>query len=701
MPLSNIKEYAMKKVLELLVFVLFSLSLAISCTSNKEPASVIKLPSIFSDNMVLQANKKIQIWGEATPNSSIEVWIDNNGNWAESDDSGYFQLELDEMKYGGPYDLFVSGKDTIVYLNVMLGEVWLCSGQSNMQWTVNRSNNAQDEIAEANYDNIRLFTVPRTVSDKVQEDCDGEWSICNSENIGSFSAVGYFFGREVHKNLNVAIGLIHSSWGGTPIESWMKYKTLESDEDFTPIIERHVENLELYPEKMKTYNELVAKLEKEGSTLPMYHKDTGDKGLLKGYAKKDFDDSNWKQIDLPSEWEVSLGVDIDGAFWFRKSINIPEEWDGKDLVLELGSIDDFDITYFNGKLVGKTTEETPNYWSVARKYDVPSSIVNVGEATIAIRVFDHYGAGGFTGGKSQMKLYRKNDQNELLNIAGKWKYKIENKLNPSDVTGPGGSKMPPMPRGPGHSHSPAGLYNAMINPVAPYTLNGFIWYQGETNAGRAFQYRKLLPAMINDWRELWNDKELYFGIVQLANFMAVADEPTESAWAELREAQDMASKNVSKTGLAVTIDIGEADDIHPRNKQDVGRRLAYWALNKAYNQKDFNNGSSCYSGPTYKSMKIEENKIRLRFDHIGEGLAVKGGEELIGFSISGQDNNFVWANAEIINDEVVVWSEKVSEPVAIRYAWANNPICNLYNSAGLPAVPFRTDSWTGVTDNVK
>jgi len=367
---------------------------------------------------------------------------------------------------------------------------------------------------------------------------------------------------------------------------------------------------------------------------------------------------------------------------------------GEKLIIELGSIDDFDTTYVNGFQIGNTGEETPNYWTHYRKYIIPENINNTDTLVIAVRVFDHFGSGGFGGPRRKMKVYKESNPDDFISLSGSWKYKIETELSPLDITGPGGNGLPPKPLGPESSHRPAGLYNGMIFPLAPFTIRGAIWYQGETNAGRAYQYRKLLPAMIKDWRSLWNNPNLFFGIVSLANFKEVNNKPVESDWAELREAQAITVANDKNTSLALAIDIGEAGNIHPKNKQEVGRRLALGALVKVYGK------NMVYSGPWYNSHKVEGNKFVITFNHTGSGLTIKDSDMLKGFSIAGKDKKFVWANAKIAGkNKVEVWSDEISNPVAVRYAWADNPVCNLYNKEGLPAVPFRTDDWKELTHN--
>ncbi len=488
----------------------------------------VKLPAVIGDNMVLQQGKKVSIWGWAEPNEELMVSVSwHSMQWGlRAGKEGKWQFEMNAPKAGGPYEMTLRGKNTITIKNILVGEVWTCSGQSNMQMSVRGSANAEQEIAGAKYPKIRLFSVQREVADEPKSDCVGSWTLCSPETVPNFSAVAYFFGRELHKELDVPVGLIHTSWGGTPAEAWTKHDMLETDGDFAPILKRYDEAMARYPQAKVDYEK---KLEA------------------------------WKEA---------------------------------------------------AKKAKEAGEKEP------RKPRPPS---------------------------------------------------------------------PPL-----NSHTPAALYNAMIAPLIPYGIAGAIWYQGESNAGRAYQYRKLFPAMIKSWRNNWGQGDFAFVFVQLANFMAVKPDPNESAWAELREAQSM-TLALPNTGMAVIIDIGEAKNIHPKNKQDVGRRLATWALGTTYGRK------TVYSGPIYKSMKTERNKITLSFDHVGGGLVAKGEGPLKGFAVAGADKKFVWADAKIDGDTIIVGSAEVSEPAAVRYAWADNPVCNLYNAEGLPASPFRTDDWPGVT----
>lgn len=641
--------------------------------------SNLKLPAIFGDHMVLQCNMPVPIWGWAQPNEEVAVILKGRKPIVtKANEQGRWMVKLPPQPAGGPYELTIrTRKETIRFKDVLFGEVWICSGQSNMEWPVAWAQNAKQEIATANFPQIRFFVVEKSIALEPQTDCKGKWVVCSPETIGGFSAVGYFFGREIHQRLKVPVGLIGTYWGGTPAEAWTDLKALESDPDFKPILERLPRDQETLKRLQEQYERSLAEWNQK-----VILKDPGNKGEGMGWAKPDFDDSDWATMELPRILERSMN--IDGAVWFRKVVNIPESWVGKDLVLSLGPIDDHDITYFNGERIGSTGPETPSSWTVPRRYKVPGRLVKPGANLIAVRVFDQLEYGGFTGLPDQMRLELAEGKTEPISLAGVWKFKIEFARD--------ASKLPPRPQPPINNWTPTGLFNAMVAPLIPYAIRGVIWYQGESNVGRAYQYRKLFPALINSWRKAWGQGDFPFLFVQLANYLGRRPEPTESAWAELREAQLLTLKTVPKTGMAVAIDIGEADDIHPRNKQDVGKRLALAALAIAYGQK------IVYSGPIYRSMKIEGNRIRLFFDHVGSGLIARG-ERLVGFAIAGKDRKFVWANAKIEGNTVVVWSEQVPEPVAVRYAWADNPDCNLYNKEGLPASPFRTDDWPGVTVN--
>jgi len=476
-----------------------------------DPQPSLHLPAIFSDNMVLQRNFATPIWGTASPNQSITLTIAGQTKQATAGADGKWMIKLDPTKEGGPYELTVSGPTSITYKNVLFGDVWICSGQSNMEFQLRSARDVQGAIDASTNPNIRLFTVKKNPAQSPANDVTGKWDESSAQSSTAFSAVGYFFGLELQKQLNVPIGLIHTSWGGTAIQLWQSKETIEADEDMKQVYPAWQAQQDRFEAAQKKYREDVAKAKEENKPIPA------------------------------------------------------------------------------------------------------------------------------------------------------------------------------APRG-GPPMAPAVLYNGMIAPLVPYGITGAIWYQGESNASQAKLYRKQMPAMINQWRKEFG-REFPFYMVQLANFMAKTEKPVDSDWAELRESQLQTAQTNPKTGMAVIIDIGEANDIHPKNKEDVGKRLALAALGQHYGK------NIVYSGPMYASMKSEGNKIRLNFHDIGSGMVAKGGDKLIGFAIAGEDRKFVWADAQIDGNTIMVSSPEVANPVAVRYGWANNPDCNLYNKEGLPASPFRTDDW--------
>ena len=659
-----------KKSLAILAMILLLIGAHMACAD-------IRLPAVVGDNMVLQRGQQATIWGWADPEEEIRLSV----SWhtmelkTDADQDGKWFFAIQAPPAGGPYELTLSGKNTVPIRNVLSGDVWVCSGQSNMEWPLHSAANGAREVAEADFPNIRLFTVQKTIADRPQDDCVGQWSPCNPQSVPGFSAVGYFFGRHLHRELNVPIGLINTSWGGTVAEAWTSAKALEKMPEFKARMEQ-IARAKADPDaSMKKYQEALAQWQKGIESA---------QAQGTGCIEPGFDDSDWQEMGLPVLWEQAGLSNFDGLVWFRKTIAVPDSWAGKELRLDLGPIDDMDTTWVNGVKVGAHSE--PGQWQIARQYTVPPGVVKAGRNVIVVQVLDTAGGGGIYGQAGQMKLHPA-EGDVVISLAGAWRYKVGFDL----------ASMPPRPQPPvwvNNPNAPAVLYNGMIAPLIPLGIRGAIWYQGESNAGRAYQYRELFPLMITNWRQDWGQGRFPFLFVQLANYMATQPEPGECEWAELREAQTM-TLSLPNTGMAVIIDVGEANDIHPRNKQDVGKRLALWALARTYGK-----AIAC-SGPLYRSMRARGDRIILRFDHVNGGLVAEGGEPLKGFAIAGEDRKFVWADAEIEGNTVVVHSDKISKPVAVRYAWANNPVCNLFNGAGLPASPFRTDDWPGITADRK
>lgn len=644
-------------------------------------AAELKLSGMFTENMVLQRDREVPIWGWADPGEKLTVKIAEKEYPATADDKGRWKVMVGPFPAGGPHEMYVTGQKTLRVKNILFGEVWVCSGQSNMEWSLGAAHDAATEIPAANFPKLRLFTVPKTIKPEAQEDVKAvgnTWLECSPIQAKWFSAVGFFFGKHLHQKLDVPIGLIHTSWGGTPAQSWVSGPSLSEMAAFKPAVDNIAQTKDKLPEMQKKFEEDIAVWEKEYPRL-----DAGSREGETPWSDPALDTKDWKEMKLPGFWENSGLANFDGVVWFRREVEIPADWADKKLVLTLGAIDDTDSTYLNGVKVGgidTAGSRTP------RKYVIPADKFKPGKSILTVRVSDLGREGGFSGKPDDMKLAVEGSDAAAVALAGPWVYKVGADL----------SKMPkPVPPAmTSNPHTPTVLYNGMIAPVVPYAIRGAIWYQGESNAGAAFQYRTLLPTLIKDWRKQWGT-DLTFLIVQLANFKAVNPEPGNSQWAELREAQLMTALQPNN-GLAVAIDIGDAKDIHPRNKHTVGDRLGLAARAIAYGEK------IVYSGPIYKSMEAADKTIKLKFDHVGGGLIAKGGEVLKGFAIAGEDQKFVWADAKIDGDTVIVSSDKVEKPAAVRYAWADNPEgCNLYNKEDLPASPFRTDDWPGVTQPKK
>ena len=642
--------------------------------------SQLSLSSLFSDHMVLQQKSNAPIWGMDNPGSTVQISTSWNGKTysAVTDNAGKWQIKMETPSAGGPYEIVISGSENITFTNVMIGEVWICSGQSNMEMPLTgwgKIFNYEEEIAAANHPRIRLLQVDKATSTYPLEEPSlsaGGWQECSPETIPYFSATAYFFGRDLLQELDVPVGLIHTSWGGTMAEAWTSLESLQLMPDFKESAEEYAA-VPRDPEQQRAYFE---------QKFTEWHRkvNTLDFGMEKDVATAavaSYPEEGWSSVTLPGPWENNGLPEFDGIAWYRKSIEIPDNWEGQELILSLGAVDDNEETWFNGVKIGATEGA-----GAARRYRIPAARVKAGKAILAVRVLDTGGLGGFMGKESEMYIAPAGKETLRENLNGEWLFRTAVNLN--DVG------MPPQ-RNPESPHYPTTLYNAMIDPLVPYAIRGAIWYQGESNAGRAYQYRTLFPLMIRDWRTKWG-YEFPFYFVQLANYMQRKEEPSASGWAELREAQ-LQTLRLHNTGMAVTIDIGDANDIHPKNKQDVGKRLALLARRHTYDE------DLVAEGPRYNSYRIEEGKIRICFKPCSSGPAIRGDGDLKGFAIAGPDRMFHWAKAHIEGNEVVVHSAKVPFPVAVRYGWADNPACNLVNEAGLPASPFRTDDWPGTTIN--
>lgn len=635
--------------------------LTMSCLQSE---AIVKPNNLFSDNMILQRDKPIKIWGVADPNEMIEIKFINQNKKTKTDAKGNWKFILDPIPYGGPYTMTIKGKSNIIdFNNILIGDVWLCSGQSNMEFVVKNSKDASIEISRANYPNIRSFNVKQAIGTEPKLEVDGTWLVCTPSTVGDFSAVAYYFARELNINLDIPIGIINSSWGGTDIETWI------SEDVFSTMPQNFQQRYDGIPKIDNIENFLDENKIKKAA---FYSAMDNDPGISQKWFDKSTNTSDWKTMEIPQLWENSLGA-LDGILWFRYNLELPIDDAGKTAVIQLGPIDDDDITWVNGEKIGATKGYSEN-----RIYSIPENILTGGSNSIVVKVLDYYGGGGIYGNSPDMYL---EINSKKYPISGEWFYKESVTNKEYDFVEPSPNMQPSL------------LYNAMINPITELSIAGVIWYQGENNVWDAFNYRTLLPTMINDWREKWRE-QLPFYWVQLANYLAKDDKPRESDWAELRMAQTETLK-LPQTGQAVITDIGEANDIHPRNKQDVGKRLSLIALNQHYGKKEI-----VYTGPTFKSMEVVGSQVIITMDNISKGLFTPNKYGYVeGFVIAGSDKKFEWARASISDDKIILSSPNVKDPIAVRYAWGNNPDINLFNSDGLPAISFKTDNWTWSTEH--
>ena len=626
----------------------------------------VKLPLLFSNNMVLQKGVEIPVWGWASPGERVTVSLEKSSASTKANKAGKWMVKLPSMNYGGPYKLIIKGKSTSTFENVMIGEVWVCSGQSNMEFYLVNSKNGDAEVAASDYPQIRLFTVKKRITQSPQDKLeDGEWTPCSPNTSPRFSAVAYFFGRALYEKLKVPIGLINTSWGGTVAETWMSEESIVKDPDLAPSLAA------LKKIDLDNYAKTIEK-EVRDRVGAISKVDLGMENGMPIWADQNLNDSDWKSMKLPGYIENNGLAGVDGIIWFRKEVTISADAAGKPATLRLAKINDSDNTFVNGTLMGSNKLIAER----SRVYTIPAGVLKAGKNNITVQVEDIGGMGGIYGDSAALKL-ECIDQN--ISLSGNWKYKV-GQVKFSTVLSP--------------NSYPTLLYNAMLSPLIPYAIKGAIWYQGESNAGRAKQYQRVFPNLIKDWRAHWNQGEFPFLFVQLANFMKTDSVPVESTWAELREAQSM-TLALPNTGMAVITDVGDAVNIHPIDKQTVGMRLALSGLKVAYQQ------DLVYSGPVYKTMNIEGNKVTLTFDQIGSGLKVKDKYGYVkGFAVAGEDHQFHWATGKLTGiNTLQISSSEVKNPVAVRYAWGTNPDdANLYNSADLPASSFRTDHWKGITE---
>lgn len=634
----------------------------------------IKLPRLVGNNMVLQRDAPLEVWGWADPGEPVEITFRGHRAATRTDLNGRWRARLPAQHAGGPAEMRIAGNNVLIIKNIVMGDVWLASGQSNMQFPMAEEGgfggvaNSEREIAEANFPDIRLFTVRRTTALRPVEEVESSgWLPATPESVREFSAVAYLFGRELHQRYRVPIGLIEAAWGGTPAETWVSAQSLQRFPEFGESIARESR---IDARAIAGYDTYLAA---RNQWYLLHGREDRGTAALVGWAEPGYDASDWPTTIEPQPWPVKPLKEFDGTVWYRKEIDVLPGEAGRSIRLHLSHMLQADTTFFDGAKVGETTGEVP-----VRDYLVPSALVKSGRNIVTVRLTGQFASGdgyaGMLGDASQMYV---DLGSRKISLAGLWQFQ----------PGPDLSELPdPPPLAEFRTEfpqSPTLLFNAMISPLVRYRLKGVIWYQGESNVGRADQYRSLFPALINDWRTHWG-YQLPFLFVQLAGFGADAPEPGECARAELRESQS-ATLALAGTGMATAIDLGDPDDIHPKNKQGVAHRLALAATHVAYGENVID------SGPTYRSMRIEAHRVRLEFYNTAAGLRVSGEHsELRGFAIAGEDGHFVWAHARVDGRTVVVWSDAVAAPTAVRYDWGNTPGGNLYNGSGLRALPFRT-----------
>lgn len=613
------------------------------------------LSPLISDGMVLQRDSEVMIWGKGVFEKEVRLsFLDEEYSTRVNKDGGW-SIVLKNLKPGGPYDMVINHDNyEKIIKDILVGDVWVLAGQSNMQIPISRTLDLfEEEVKDANYPEIRQFTVPMVYdfNKPIDELNGGNWIPVTPDTVYDFSAVGYFFSKKIYDKYNIPIGLLFTAIGGTPAEAWISEGSLMRFDRFREILTMC---------KDDSYVQGTIKSEQEYNDnwySELYQKDEGLKDIP--WYSEEYRDNDWREIQLPGSLRGTELEPIRGAIWLRKEIDLPEHMHGKEGKLILGTVIDADDTYINGVLIGNT-----GYLYPPRRYNIPKGLLKAGKNTITVRMIMTQNIGGFV---DDMPYFIRVG-NEQIPISGTWKYKVGCIIKPQAPTT-------------FFQYKPIGVYNGMIYPLRNYSIRGVLWYQGESNTGHPYDYKELFETVINDWRKLWNNTNLPFYYVQLPNHCPWRLEPEISGWAQVREAQRQLLK-LPNTGMAVIIDAGMYNDLHPWDKKTVGERLSLWALNNVYGEQNV-----C-SGPIYNNMVIEGNKIRIFFDYVGSGLLIRG-DRLNTFEISDRDGVFYPAEALIEDDSVVVYSKKVSNPVRVRYAWADNPEgANLYNKEGLPASPF-------------
>ncbi|MCP8899699.1 sialate O-acetylesterase [Gilvimarinus xylanilyticus] len=637
----------------------FTALLALAASTSVQLAQAEVIPNrLLTEGAVLQRQQPLTLWGQADPDEAIKVSL--NGEQVGSfnaDNNGRWHWEGDTYPAGGPHTLVIEGDNRIELSDIYFGDVWLAAGQSNMEMKMsNIKERYAAVLAQSDNPRIRHFQVPKNaVYDGPQNDLPGgEWLAANPDNALNFSAVGYFFARQIERTQNVPVGIIMNAYGGSGAQAWMSPEALKNYPHYVEQAKRNAQ-----PGYVDD-----AKAADNAKAAPWYenlHKADQGTHAQPQWSATELDDSDWQPVNLPGQWSDSGIEDLNGVLWLRKTISVPESAAGQAGMLRLGRIVDADTAYINGQKVGNTTYLYPQ-----RRYSIPEGLLTAGDNTIVVRAVTNAGNGGFV----KDKPYRLEAGDTHVSLEGEWRAKV-------------GARVEPAPsREFWDMGQPVGIYNAMLAPMTPMPLKGVIWYQGESNAGKPEEYTTLLPAMIRQWRHEFGQPELPFIYAQLPGFGEPVDDPVQDGWANMRQAQTKVLSEPN-TAMAVTIDLGEWNDIHPLNKKPVGERLALLARQQVYGETRLQ-----AEAPAPYVMQVNDGQAFISTAHAYGGLTSKDGKP-DGFAIAGKDGEFVWAEAELDGDLIRIWSDDVKEPVKVRYAWSDFPArANVYNSAGLPLMPF-------------
>ncbi len=658
----------------------------------------VTLPGLFSEHAVLLRFHAVPVWGTAAPNETVSVAIAGRAARTRADAEGRWFVTLDLADAAaGPFELMIEGNNRVVIRDVVIGETWLTAGQSNMEHPVHLSIGAREAIAGSANPQLRLFKMPRQPSREPLTTLQGKWVLADPATVGRFSGVGYFFGQRLQSELKMPIGMIDTSIGGTPVEGWISREGIAADPLLRAGRDRRLEDLDLYPERLRRFREDMVRWQRE------CRREDRSGGAPVRYAAPTADTTGWRKVGLPVRY-VDAGLPEAGAVWLRRRVAVSAAMAGKTLRIDLGAHQGFVEVYWDGEKIGETTVHGFPGLESKWTYQVPARLARAGESVLAMRTFNPAGGAEIRGAAAGSNFRVILDGDNRVFLAGDWLASVEYvfpPLAPGAPPAPREPALPPEPRG-----LASGLFNGQIHPLLPYAVRGILWYQGEGNVERAAQYQTTFPRLIEDWRRCWKRPDLPFYFCQLPNFNAPATSPGDSSWAELRDAQD-ATLALPATGQVILLDVGEQADLHPRDKRTPGERLARLALARDYGRP------VVWSGPRFADLVREGAKLRLRFQHVDGGLVARAlpatyrprsneattrplprhspAGELEGFAVGGADGRWCWATARIDGDTVLVHAAEIPEPTAVRYAWSDFPVCNLYNGAGLPAAPFRTD----------